>query len=237
MASKRLTVGKDGILRNREGEAVARLVSMTVELIEADAVGDMGAAVRGEQLGLSPNALDAPASAGNSGSGTGAKPKFDPVLEVWQHYVAVMKPRSAGLDPQQRATIREALKVGTLTELKRCIDGCAASDFHMGKNDRRKKYNSLTQILKAKRGGRTVREQIDFFLDLAEKSGVQSGVPSAERGRLSSAKRDVLDALDFPSDERVQDRGRESEGWLRQQGITFDRQNRRFLTVDGPTDD
>lgn len=234
MANKRLTLEKDGILRLRDGTPFARLVSMTVELIESGPDGGLGAAVHGEQLGLSPSAVDAGAQASNSG---GEKSKFDPVLDVWEHYCRVMKPRHTGIDPQQRAAIRDALKVGTLSELKRCIDGCAASDFHMGKNERRKKYNSITQILKAKRGGRTVREQIDFFLDLAEKSGVQSGVPSGDPGRLSQAKRDVLDALDFPSDEHVQDRGRESEAWLRQQGITFDRQNRRFLTVDGPTDD
>lgn len=231
--AKRLTLDSSGILREKDGTPFAKLVSITVEVIDPDAAGGQGGAVQGDQLGLSPNAVDAPASAGNSGS---SGSKYDPVLDVWQHYVTVMKPRHAGLDPQQRATIRDALKVGTVSELKRCIDGCAASDFHMGKNDRRRKYNSLTQILKAKRGGRTVREQIDFFLDLAEKSGVQSGVPSGDPARLSSAKRDVLDAVDFPTDVHVQERGRESETWLRQQGITFDRQNRRFLTA-GPTDD
>lgn len=222
MANKRLTLEKDGILRLADGSPFARLVSMTVELIEPGGTGDMGAAVHGEQLGLSPSAVDAQASASNSA-------KFDPVADVWEHYCRVMKPRHTGLDPQQRAAIRDALKVGTLTELKGAISGCAASDFHMGKNDRRKKYNSITQILKAKRGGRSVREQIDFFLELGSKSGVQSHVPSGDAGRINQAKRDALDALDFPSDEHVQERGREAEDYLRGVGIQFDRQNRRFL--------
>lgn len=223
-ARKRLTLGKDGILRTSDGEPFAQVVSMTVELLDAGEAGGKGAAVlHGEQLGLSPSAVDA--QAGNSG-------KFDPVLDIWQHYVATMKPRHTGIDPQQRAIIRDALKVATLTELKGAISGCGASDFHMGKNDKRKKYNSLSQILKAKRGGRTVREQVDFFLDLAEKSGVQSGLPSGDRARLSQAKRDVLDALDFPGDEHVVARGREAEDYLRTNGVTFDSQNRRFLTSD-----
>ena len=228
----KLTMGKDRKLRDEAGNVVGILVGLEVEVDATSLTGGSGAVVEEPQqsLGLT---LDVGGRERASNNG-----EIDAVREVWNHYVAVMKPRHTGLDPQQRAIIREALKMGTKSELMRCIDGCASSDFHMGKNDRKKKYNSLSQILKAKRGGRTLREQIDFFLDLAERNGAaKSGVPSGDHARLSAAKRDVLDALDFPSDDHVQDRGRESEAWLRQNGITFDRQNRRFLTVDGPTDD
>lgn len=229
---RKLVMGKDRKLRDEDGVVVGILAGLEVEVDPSGPLGVRGA-VEEEPLQLLGFATDVGGRASASNSG-----QTDAVREVWDHYVAAMKPRHTGLDPQQRAIIRDALKVATKSELKRAIDGCKSSDFHMGKNDRSKKYNSLSQILKAKRGGRTVREQIDFFLDLAEKAGVtKSGVPSGDHARLGAAKRDVLDALDFPSDDHVQERGRESEAWLRQQGITFDRQNRRFLTVDGPTDE
>jgi hypothetical protein len=153
---------------------------------------------------------------------TGVATSYDPVREVWDHYVRVMRPRTTTLDPQVRAMIREALKVGTVSEWKRGIDGCAASDFHMGRNERGKKYNRPSHIFKGKRGGRSTREQLDMFLDVLEeqeRGGAQSGLSSASAARISRAKRDVLDAAEFPGDERVVARARESMEWLRQQGI------------------
>lgn len=213
MAAKRLSLGKDGILRTRDGEEVARVVSMTVELLDPPAAGGKGGAVEVDpQQALLGEDTEAGGGSPRGGSA------FDPVPEVWAHYCGVMKPRNAGLDAETRKVIREALKVATVDECKRAISGCAASDFHMGKNDRNRRYNAVTQILKGKRGGRTTRENIDFFLDLAEKSGVQSGVPSGDTGSINAAKRDVLDAWEFPHDEHVQNRGRESGEWLTAQG-------------------
>lgn len=139
-----------------------------------------------------------------------------------------MQPRHQGLDAESRKVIREALKVATVSECQRAIDGCRSSDFHMGKNDRGRRYNALSQILKGKRGGRTTRENIDFFLDLAQKAGLQSGVPSALNEKVRRAKRAVLDAAEFPGDEQVAERGRQAEAWLVEQGW-------RIEKVDGET--
>lgn len=206
-------------LVDREGNVLGVLSSITLDTTAGrdvenppSPVGDMGAAVLvGEQ-----QALLTP-----EGGVGGTKSAFDPVKEVWDHYVAVMKPRNAGLDPQARAIIRDALKVATLSECKRAIDGCKASPFHMGENDRRKKYNRLSQILKGKRGGKTTREQIDMFLETAENAGLPSGVTSADPARVNQAKRDVLDAFDFPGDEHVVRRGEASRQWLMEQGFTI----------------
>lgn len=149
------------------------------------------------------------------------------VERVWAHYVEVMKPRKREPDPEGRKIIRDALNVATVVECCRAIDGCASSDHHMGRAlGTRRKYNSLSQILKAKRAGgpygaqgQTTRERVDFFLDLAEKAGLPSGVTSADPARLRSAKREVLDAWEYPGDESVVRRGEESAAWLEQQGI------------------
>jgi DNA-binding transcriptional ArsR family regulator len=146
----------------------------------------------------------------------------DPIAAVHAHYVRVMEPRSDVLGEDDRRIIRDALKVATVEECKRAISGCRSSSFHMGDNQKRKKYNTLSQILRGKRGRQTTRERIDFFLDLADKSGVQSGVTSADPARVSQAKRDVLDAWEFPNDEHVTRRGREAKDWLVANGVVVE---------------
>lgn len=227
----KLTIGKDRKLRSEQGEVLGTVTRLDVEVELEPGVG-FGDAVKDEQLGLELSTTDVGgrASASNNGEPLDVRAAID---EVRDHYWAVMKPRSKSFGPQERAIVREALKVATKSECKRAIDGCRASSFHMGENDHRRKYNALSQILKGKRGGRTTREQIDFFLDIAAKSGVQSGVPSGDIGRINAAKRDVFDGMDFPNDDHVQARARESEEWLRSIGMTFDRDSRRFLTPGG----
>lgn len=227
----KLTIGTDRKLRDEQGNVLGKVTSLAVEVELEPGVG-FGDAVKDEQLGLEGISTNAGGRA--SASNKGETPDIGAAIdEVRDHYFEVMTPRSRSFGPQERAIIREALKVATKSECKRAIDGCRASSFHMGDNDRRKKYNGLSQILKGKRGGRTTREQIDFFLDTAEKSGVQSGLPSGDIGRMNAAKRDVLDGVEFPHDEHVQERARESEAWLRSKGITFDRDGHRWLTAGG----
>jgi hypothetical protein len=149
-------------------------------------------------------------------------PSLDAVQDVWQHYVAVMERRGRGaeLGREERRLIEDALKVATVDELKVAIDGCRASEFHMGRNERRKRYNQLGQIMKGKpRRGETTRDRIEFFMELAEKSGLPSGLTSVDPARLAQAKRDVLDAWEFPRDEHAQVRGNESADWLARHGV------------------
>jgi DNA-binding MarR family transcriptional regulator len=140
------------------------------------------------------------------------------VERVWATYVECMEPRSADLDAEGRKLILAALKVADADECCNAILGCKASAFHMGDNDRRRKYNRLSQILKGKQGGKTTREQIDMFLGIAERAGVQSDGTSADPAIVSQRKREVLDAFEFPGDDVVVRRGEESERWLAEHG-------------------
>ena len=54
-----------------------------------------------------------------------------------------MQKRSYKLDQKRRKKIRWALSEFSLEDCKRMIDACAADKFHMGQNDRQKKYNDL----------------------------------------------------------------------------------------------
>lgn len=159
-----------------------------------------------------------------SGEATPTPPveQQDPVRVVWSRYVNVMEPRSRELDAEGRRLINEALKVATVAELCRAIDGCRSSSFHMGDNAKRKKYNRLSQIIKGRRGRETTRERIDFFIDLADKAGVESGFTSADPARIRQARRDVLDAWEFPNDEHVARRGETAAKWLEEQGMVIE---------------
>lgn len=226
----KLTLDKDRNLRDEAGKVVGTVVGFEIELASWSDEGPGEAVKDGQQLGLELPATDVGGRASASNSGK----KFDPVPLVWDHYCEVHQPRNKGLDPQARAIIRDALRVATVTECNGAIDGCFASRFHMGDNDRRKKYNALSQILKGKRGGRTTREQIDFFLEIAEKSGRESGVPSVDNERVRAAKREVLDAWEFPADEHVARRGTEARTWLESVGWKIEQDESGRPTFEAP---
>ena len=152
-----------------------------------------------------------------------ASKEVDPIEDVWTTYVEVMEPRRRELDPESRRIIRDALKVADVAELKRAIVGNKASSFHQGANDRGKKYNALSQILKGKRGGRTTREQIDFFIEIADKSGASNpGLPSVDQAKLASAKRWVLTAWEYPGNAQAQAASKEATTWLQEHGYAVE---------------
>jgi hypothetical protein len=210
---RRFALRADGTFVDREGVAL-RIHAVTIEFPHPS----------------TPTAL---AAAGGEGEPPAETPTAvagypSPVEEVWSHYVATMRPRKATMGDQERAVIRDALKVASVEECKDAITGCSLSRWHMGREDatRGRKFNRLTHILKGKRGGRTTREQIDFFLDIAEEAGArarsQSGAQHGDRRRVAGAKRAVLDAWEFPGDEVVVRRGEEAVRWLQNHGWTID---------------
>lgn len=227
---RRFTIDANGQLVDREGNVLGKVVGITIEGPSLGEGGGSSSSLKDQNNPPTPQTQPTASEIDSFGSLHGRKMSTaadkwmltSAINAVWGHYAAVMKPRSDAPDDEQRKIIRDALDVATVAECKRAIDGCAASDFHMGKNDRRKKYNRLSQILKGKRGGRTTREQIDMFLEIAENGGSQSGVTSADHARVVQAKRDVLDGFEFPNDEHVVGRANEAKAWLREQGWTIE---------------
>lgn len=225
---RRFSIDEKGQLVDREGLVLGRVVGITIEAVPESVLwGDIGGSTElGEdgtdETGGSGGVLDLDSFGGHGNSQPDRDTLTRAVNAVWGHYVSMHKPRAAAPDGQQRAIIREALKVATVGECKAAINGCAASAFHMGANERRKKYNRISNILKGKRGGKTTREQIDMFIEIAEKSGSQSHFSSGGDAKVQRAKRDVLDAYEFPGDERAQQRGKEAKAWLEQNGWTVE---------------
>lgn len=76
------------------------------------------------------------------------KPLVDLVAEVFDHWRVKMSSPRSKLDDKRKRLIANALKNYQVEDLKQAIDGCAASPFHMGQNDRKEKYNGLDLILR-----------------------------------------------------------------------------------------
>lgn len=210
----RYVVNDRGELEARDGTVLGRVVSITIEgpavqPLSCEPVGTIGVAFSSEE---------------KQGGGVGEDLVLLPVpaTEVWSTYVTVMKPRRTELDRESKRTIDMALKVATVGECQRAILGCAASDFHMGRDPqtRGKTYKQLSQILKGKRGGRSTREQIDFFIEIADKEGVTGvGMTAIDKAKLSRCKRAVMTAWEFPADDRAAEAGAEARLWLADHGI------------------
>jgi hypothetical protein len=73
------------------------------------------------------------------------------IIEVYEHWINVMRPgkkRVPALDDKRRLKVASAIADYGAEECKRAIDGCARSDFHMGRNKQKKRYDDLELILR-----------------------------------------------------------------------------------------
>ena len=86
------------------------------------------------------------------------------VDEVYHYWVAVMRPgrkRAPKLDDTRSRKVRAAIADYGVETCKLAIDGCAASDFHMGRNRANKRYDDLELIFRD-------QSHIEMFLDRVE---------------------------------------------------------------------
>lgn len=142
----------------------------------------------------------------------------DPILVIFEHWCKVMDHPRAQLDFKRRRVIQGALKIATLDECLRAINGCATSDFHMARGEYkgRSRYDTLSLILRN-------RENIERFVEMAPQTAdpraVDGGTSSALAVRIREAKRTILAAYDLAGSDEAVRKGDESERWLAQHGI------------------
>lgn len=95
------------------------------------------------------------------------------VTEVWNHWITVMRStskRKPVLDATRRQIIAAAIHDYEIQGCKDAIDGCALSEFHMGRNKMNKRYDSVELIFRDS-------EHVEKFLDILDKSQEESGEP------------------------------------------------------------
>jgi hypothetical protein len=72
----------------------------------------------------------------------------DDVLSVFSYWQTTMSKPLAKLDSSRRSKIQSRLQNFSTDQLKKAIDGCAASPYHMGQNDNNKIYNTIDLIFR-----------------------------------------------------------------------------------------
>jgi len=73
--------------------------------------------------------------------------RADPVGQVFAYWQQIMAKPQARLDAKRRAAIAARLKDGYgLAELQRAVDGCRASAWHQGHNDRGRAFDDIALI-------------------------------------------------------------------------------------------
>jgi hypothetical protein len=99
------------------------------------------------------------------------------VGQVFAHWQAAMQKPRAALDDKRRKVIRKALLAGYgVADLCKAIDGCKASPWHMGQNERGKAFNTLELILRD-------AEKIDSFM------GIVDAPPTLNRTQTTAERR------------------------------------------------
>jgi|GEM_PF-6423906 len=89
------------------------------------------------------------------------------VSSVFSYWQDKMGKPLAKLDPSRKSKIQTRLKNYSSDQLKKAIDGCASSEYHMGMNDSNKKYNTIDLIF---RNDSKTEEFIDLLSTQREQS-------------------------------------------------------------------
>lgn len=73
-----------------------------------------------------------------------------PAVRVFEHWVFMLgkNPKRCALGPKRRKVIEAALALYDEETLRLAIDGCAASEWHAGSNDRGTAYDDIELILR-----------------------------------------------------------------------------------------
>ena len=94
--------------------------------------------------------------------------KVDPQLvdQVYQYWCDMMRPgrtRVPALDAKRYLKVAAAISDYGVEQCMRAIRGCAASDFHMGRNKQKKRYDDLELIFRD-------QDHVERFLTYGEYS-------------------------------------------------------------------
>lgn len=88
------------------------------------------------------------------------------VIEVWEYWTSVMRAgskRKPVLDATRRQILGAAIHDYEVQGCKDAIDGCALSEFHMGRNKMNKRYDSVELIFRD-------AEHVEKFQEILDKS-------------------------------------------------------------------
>lgn len=109
--------------------------------------------------------------------------KRENTMLVFNSWRDILNHKKSKLDAKRKKEINEALSLGySPQDLQQAIIGCSMSEYHMGKNDRGQKYDSINLIFRN-------ADLIDKFIGIAERGGAKVG----KQELLSRIGDDVVD--------------------------------------------
>lgn len=217
MTRIRFNADRDGILRDRDGNELGRLTSLTIELTKRSVLGGYGGGFSSKER----TEKDHPETSPGVG-GAGEEPITDPVIVVWAYYVTVFDATRQGLNATRTTVIRNALKVRTVAECKKAIEGLRVSPYHNGTNDAGRKYLDIRYALAGISKNESADERIDKMGDLAPVTG--GGIPSGDEGKIRNLLEAVRSTVQTGA-ERA--RGIAAKERLEQMGFTVLREGQR----------
>jgi hypothetical protein len=158
-------------LVDRDGHVLGELVSLTIELGEGEQGG-------GAQFVPPPE---------KEKTATPLPPEIE---EVWAHYVAVLKAERQDLNAVRIRIIRAALKVRSVAECMRAIDGLRVSPHHNGQNDQRQKYLDIRYALKGNSArGESTTSASTRWVNSLRPHGLSPNLPRKVAIRLDNYQR------------------------------------------------
>lgn len=111
-----------------------------------------------------------------------AAPAPDDVRRLFDHWVFMLgkNPKRVALGPERRKVIGRALQLYEVEVLEMAIEGCAASEWHAGENDRGTVYQDIELILRNE-------SHIERFAALGEQLRIKAANDAARARAQASA--------------------------------------------------
>lgn len=213
------------IVRDLLADSYVSLDNDVLTVYAPDAVGGLGVGVSlsppEKQTSLLPgSSVSSPGDGGLLGGDQDSPKKRTPVSEVLDFYDETFG-KSTTWGEDDRREVRAALEIKSVPDLKKAILGNKLSGFHQGENDKGKKYNTLGHIVRGKKGKKTRRENIDYFIEkFEEHKGAGGAVRSdADPAIVKTRKEEIRRAHRVQGDEEATERARRAVVWLEERGI------------------
>ncbi len=114
------------------------------------------------------------------------------LFAYWQRAFGKAK---AKLTPERRRVLRARLREGySPADIRRAIDGCKASEFHSGDNDRGTEYNDLTLICRNGTKLEAFRDRAKSAVTVVDERDAEA-VPARVQSQLDELVRESGEAL------------------------------------------
>lgn len=106
----------------------------------------------------------------------------DDVRRLFDHWVFMLgkNPKRVALGPERRKVISRALQLYEVEVLEMAIEGCAASEWHAGENDRGTVYQDIELILRNE-------SHIERFAEMGERLRIKAANEAARARAQASA--------------------------------------------------